>query len=134
MWMLDSNACIRYLNGRSRVLRDRLHAKVDAEICVCSIVKGELLFGAAGSTDPARTMAKQRRFFSRFRSFPFDDAAVDAYAILRSDLTRRGQLIGPNDMLIAAICISNGLTLVTRNVAEFGRVTGLLFDDWEATP
>jgi tRNA(fMet)-specific endonuclease VapC len=92
------------------------------------------MFGAVGSTDPVRTMAKQRRFFRRFHSYPFDDTAVDAYAHLRSDLTRKGQIIGPNDMLIAAICLAHGLTLVTRNVAEFGRVAGLQLEDWEAAP
>lgn len=134
MWMLDSNACIRYLNGRSRPLREKLQATVPTEISVCSIVKGELLFGAVGSTDPVRARSRQQRFFSRFRSYPFDDAAADAYAEVRADLTRRGQLIGANDLLIASICLANGLVLVTHNVAEFGRVIGLQIDDWEAGP
>jgi predicted nucleic acid-binding protein len=36
-----------------------------------------------------------------------------------------------NDMLIAAIALANGLTLVTHNTAEFSRVPGLLLEDWQ---
>ncbi len=131
-WMLDTNACIRYLNGRSPKLRAKLDASDPAEICVCSVVKAELFFGAALSNDPAKTLANQRLFLSRFPSLPFDDAAAGAYAEIRADLTRQGQLIGPNDLLIAAICRANDVTLVTHNVSEFGRVVGLKIEDWEA--
>ncbi len=130
-WLLDTNACISYLNGRSANLRTRLDATDPAEIRVCSIVVAELYFGAAMSSHPAKTRAYQKLFLSRFPSLPFDDAACDAYADIRADLTRRGCLIGPNDMLIAAICRVNDVTLVTRNLNEFGRVSGLAIEDWE---
>jgi tRNA(fMet)-specific endonuclease VapC len=95
-------------------------------------VKAELYFGAARSNDPVKTRANQQLFLSRMASYPFDDAAADHYAEVRSDLQRQGQMIGPNDLLIAAICLANGLTLVTHNVAEFSRVAGLRIEDWEA--
>jgi tRNA(fMet)-specific endonuclease VapC len=44
---------------------------------------------------------------------------------------RRGQLIGPNDLMIAAICLAYDITLVTHNVAEFCRVGRLKIEDWE---
>jgi tRNA(fMet)-specific endonuclease VapC len=40
--------------------------------------------------------------------------------------------IGPYDKQIAAIALVHGLTVVTHNVREFGRVAGLTFEDWEA--
>ncbi len=130
-WMLDTNACIRYLNGRSPKLRARLNAVKPAQLCVCSIVKAELFFGAAVSNDPATTLAHQRLFLLPLPSLSFDDAAAESYAEIRADLTRRGQPIGPNDTLIAAICRANHVTLVTHNVGEFSRVAGLQFEDWE---
>ena len=43
----------------------------------------------------------------------------------------RGQLIGPNDLLIAAICMVNDVALVTHNLSEFGRIADLNIEDWE---
>jgi tRNA(fMet)-specific endonuclease VapC len=130
-WLLDTNACIRYLNGRSPNLQVKFAVADPADICVCSIVKAELFFGAALTKDPVATLANQRLFLSRFESLPFDDSAAEIYGGIRSDLTRQGTLIGPNDLMIAAICRANDITLVTHNVSEFGRVVGLKIDDWE---
>jgi tRNA(fMet)-specific endonuclease VapC len=131
-WLLDTNACIRYLNGRSSKLRSKLDATDPADIRVCSVVKAELYFGAARTTDPVKTLKNQRLFLSRFPSLPFDDSSAEAYGEIRSDLTRRGLMIGPNDLMIASICRANSVTLVTHNISEFGRVAGLAIEDWEA--
>src|SRR3972149_4554046 len=124
-WLLDANACIRYLNRRSPSLKAKLDAADPAQVLVCSVVKAEMHFGAARSRDPAKSMAEQRLFLSRFRSLPFDDVAAESYAEIRADLSRRGELIGPNDLMIAAICLSRDVTLITHNVSEFGRIIGL---------
>ncbi len=55
----------------------------------------------------------------------------DIYGSIKAALTRRGEIIGPNDLLIAAIALANGVTLVTRNVREFARVEKLLIENWE---
>jgi tRNA(fMet)-specific endonuclease VapC len=87
--------------------------------------------GALRSADPVRSLARQRAFFARFLSLPFDDAAAEVYAQIRADMLTAGNPIGPNDMLIAATAIANGLILVTHNTNEFSRVTGLTIEDWE---
>src|SRR5258708_4277056 len=96
-WMLDSNACIRYLDGKSPSLKKRLESIDEAELLVCSIVKAELFFGAMKSRDPTKALANQRQFFSRFVSLPFDDAAAEVYGGIRATLATAGQPIGPND-------------------------------------
>jgi tRNA(fMet)-specific endonuclease VapC len=131
-WMLDTNACIRYLNGRSAKLKSKLDATAADEIFVCSVVNAELYFGAAQSADPTGTRANQQFFLSRFESLPFDDAAAERYGEVRAELAKQGKPIGPNDLLIASICLARDITLVTHNVAEFGRVPGLAIEDWEA--
>ena len=68
---------------------------------------------------------------TRFVSLPFDDRTAVEYGRLRDHLGRLGLLIGPNDLLIAAIALANGLTLVTHNTKEFGRVPGLPLEDWQ---
>ena len=131
-WLLDTNACIRYLNGRSPNLRAKLDAADPREVCICSVVKAECILRHALSHDPVRTVANQRIFLARFRSLPFDDSAAEAYGEIRSDLTCRGLVIGPNDLMIASICRASGVTLVTHNTGEFGRISGLSIEDWEA--
>ena len=130
-YLLDSNTCIRYLNGRALTIRARLHAIPLAQIYVCSVVKGEMYYGALRSTDPVRALARQNAFFADFLSLPFDDAAAQSYAQIRAHLLTIGQPIGPYDMQIAAIAIANDLTLVTHNTNEFSRVPGLNLEDWE---
>jgi tRNA(fMet)-specific endonuclease VapC len=61
---------------------------------------------------------------------PLDKAAALAYGVIRADLARRGQLIGPNDVLIAAIALVAKMTVVTYNTREFSRVGGLVVEDW----
>jgi tRNA(fMet)-specific endonuclease VapC len=56
--------------------------------------------------------------------------ADSEYAALRADLERRGQLIGPNDMLIAAHALALDAILVTDNTSEFKRVKGLKIENW----
>ncbi len=66
-----------------------------------------------------------------FPSAPFDDASAEAYGRLRADLAAEGMLIGPNDLMIAAIALTHGLIVVTHNTAEFSRVAGLTLEDWQ---
>ncbi len=130
-YLLDTNTRIRYLNGRSSGVFQRLNDIPEVDICVCSVVKFELRYGALRSDFAEKTLAEQEKFLSRYRSFPFDDVAHAAAARIRAELARSGIPIGPYDVLIAAIALSNQLTLVTHNTKEFGRVAGLAIEDWE---
>jgi tRNA(fMet)-specific endonuclease VapC len=102
------------------------------QLKLCSIVKAEMLYGAARSTHPDRTLVFMERFFAGYHSFPFDDAAAASYGRIRQDLAAAGTPIGPNDLLITAIAISRKLVLVSHNTREFSRVPGLIVEDWEA--
>jgi tRNA(fMet)-specific endonuclease VapC len=130
-FLLDTNPCIVYLNGRSLALRERVDSVGDENIAVCSVVRAELLFGAAKSQSPSKTAVAQEEFLNRFRSLAFDDSAARAYGPIRAELERAGATIGAHDLLIASIALANDLTLVTHNTGEFGRIPGLLIEDWE---
>jgi tRNA(fMet)-specific endonuclease VapC len=131
IFLLDTNACIRYLNSPDSALARRLASLNAADIRLCSVVKAELLYGALHSGNPTRALSVFSYFAAPFTSIPFDDLAAEAYGRIRADLASRGTPIGPNDLMIAAIAVANDLTLITHNVREFSRVDGLHFEDWE---
>lgn len=131
IYLLDTNVCIRYLNGRAPSVRQRLQVLQPVDVAVCSVVKSELFYGAQRSRDPERSLAVQRQFLQPYRSLPFDDAAAEIAGVLRAQLAEQGLPIGPHDVQIAAIALANDCTLVTHNRCEFSRVPGLTTEDWE---
>jgi tRNA(fMet)-specific endonuclease VapC len=130
-YLLDTNVCVMYLNGRSISVRDRLHSISIEEMAVCSVVKAELFYGAMRSNNPTRTLKRQQDFLVSFASLPFDDEAAIICGQIRARLASAGTPIGVCDLLIAAIALTNNLIIVTHNTREFGRVDGLLVEDWE---
>ncbi len=94
MYLLDSNTCIRFLNGRSVDVERRLLGAKPSTIKLCSIVKAELLYGAARSTRSQDVLAKLNAFFTPYESIPFDDDAAAHYGIIRGLLADEGTPIG----------------------------------------
>ena len=131
-YLLDTNTCIRYLNGRSEEIKQKMAAANQQDIALCSVVKAEMFYGAMKSLHPENNLAKQRKFTKCFVSLPFDDKAAEVYGQLRAQLEKAGTPIGPNDLLIAAIAVANNLTLVTHNTREFSRIAMLPCEDWES--
>ena len=131
MYLLDTNACIRILNGNCAAISARIRTHAPSEICLSSVVKAELIYGARRSARVAENLRLLDRFFEPFASLPFDDACAEHYGQIRTELETGGTPIGPNDLLIAAIARNHGQILVTHNVREFSRVIGLKLEDWE---
>ncbi len=132
MYLLDTNVCVGVLKSNAAVV-SRFKHYAATELCLCSVVKAELYYGARAGAAVAKNLANVERFCRPFASLSFDDACAKAYGTLRADLRRRGQLIGPNDLMIAAIALTHELTLVTHNTREFERVPGLGLEDWETS-
>lgn len=99
----------------------------------CAVQRGEveLLFGALRSEQKENNLQLLKKLFVPLCSFEFDDNAAEHYAQIRADLTAQGNLIGANDLMIAAIARASKATLITHNTGEFERVQGLLIEDWE---
>lgn len=130
-YLLDTNVCIRYLQGRLPSIREAIHTRSPKQLTICAIVRAELFFGAMKSNYPTETLAIQRQFIDQFPTLPFDDEAALIFGKIRADLQRQGQPIGPYDLQIAAIALANDLTLVTHNTREFNRIDGLRLADWK---
>lgn len=131
-YLLDTNVCIEILRGRDPALKERLATKSLNELVLCSIVWAELQCGARLAQNPPQELAKLQDAFGHWPRLPFDDSAAEGYGEIRAHLQRAGRLIGGNDLLIAAMAKTNGLTLVTHNTGEFTRVPNLPVEDWQA--
>ncbi len=126
----DSNVWIRLIKGKSPSLIARWRGNAAEDLAVCAIVKGELWHGAHKYENPDRRRAVVDFWLAPYQSLPFDDAAAHHYADIRHHLESRGEVIGPNDLKIAAICLAHDVTPVSANVGEFRRVPGLRVEDW----
>ena len=100
------------------------------DIRVPIIVIAELMHGAYKSKITEQTLKETEDFLSDLDIVPFDYDAAVAYGKIKASLERKGQVIGPNDMLIAATALIRNATLVTNNTREFSRIDGLKLYDW----
>ena len=89
-FLLDSNTCIRFLNGSSESVERKLLATKPPNVKLCSVVKAELLYGASRSNKVLATRTKLELFFGPYQSFPFDDPAAVEYGRLRGTLAIAG--------------------------------------------
>jgi tRNA(fMet)-specific endonuclease VapC len=133
-YLLDTNTWIAYLRQRDARLLQKMQQVNPADIRLCTVVLAELFYGAFHSAPQhlASNLALVRRLQQQFACLGFDEKAAEEYGRIRAELAASGNVIGPHDLMIAAIAKSNRLTLVTHNTAEFSRVTGLTIEDWQA--
>lgn len=128
--LLDTDACIDLLRGRSPLLDARVHQHVPGDLALSAVTVFELTYGAARSSQPERNHAARTAFLLPFVLVPFDATAAAIAGELRARLERGGEAIGPQDVLIAAQALALGVPLVTNNEREFRRVPGLRVENW----
>lgn len=129
MFVLDTNTVLDYFKGKGRVA-ERLLATTPSEVAVPAISAYEVWVGVLGSQNPKRRREQFESFLSVVEILPFEAEAGMRAAELRYKLERSGEGIGPLDTLIVATALVYGGVLVTRNVREFSRVTGLKTVNW----
>ncbi len=127
--MLDTDTCIRVIRDRLPAYGQKFQQEVET-IAISTIVLYELLHGAAKSDRPAVQRERVEDFTTRLTILSFDDVASDHASDIKFNLGKQGNLIGPNDLLIAGHARSLGLKLITGNLKEFTRVDGLRCEDW----
>jgi tRNA(fMet)-specific endonuclease VapC len=125
----DTNIWIWVLKNPGGQLETRIQAHPIVDIFLCSVVKAELWHGAEKYGNRLRRQHALEMLFAPFVSLPFEDRAARHYADIRHQLEIQGSVIGPNDLMIAAIARSNDITLVSADEA-FSRVPGLRVEDW----
>ncbi len=134
-YLLDTNAVIALLKNQPDAVRKQLRraAAKGGSMRVSSVVLFELWYGVARSERRRENAERLRIFFSgTIGVVAFDEEDAMRAGDLRAALEAAGTPIGPYDLLIAAQALRIGATLVTANVSEFARVSGLVWRDWAA--
>ncbi len=128
--MLDTDICTYIIKHRPELVARRFRKIPREELCISAITYAELMNGAKKSVQTESNIAKLTELAQELRVLPFDVDAATVYGDVRSQLELRGQVIGANDLLIAAHGLQRGLILVTNNEKEFRRVEGLRLENW----
>ncbi len=134
-YLIDTNVCIALMRRVDQRVATAYEKAVTDEraISLSTVVLFELEYGIARSRHLPQNRERLERFLSLgIAVLPVTRADAVAAAQVRAELERRKQPIGPFDTLIAGQAMARGLTLVTANVREFGRVKGLRWEDWSA--
>lgn len=127
-FLLDTDICIYLLKQQPLILaRFTQHRLSDIGISVITVAELEYGVAKSGSPKNRKTLAS---WLNLLQQPPFDSGASSAYGHVRAELESRGTPIGPLDTLIAAHALALGVTLVTNNVREFKRITGLKIENW----
>ena len=129
MFLLDTNAVIHFLKGKGRIA-ENLMASSPGQVGVPSVVLYELQVGVLKSDNPAKKQEILNRFMASMTVYPFSHEEAELAGEIRAELEKKGEPIGPYDVLIAATALANNKILVTNNTKEFRRVDRLQSVDW----
>lgn len=128
-YLLDTNIVIYVLKRRPiKVLG--IFNRNASRMAISSITLSELMYGAEKSIHFDKNLEAIEEFVSHLEVLPYDSKASQHYGKIKAKLEKKGQIIGENDLHIAAHAISQGLILVTNNLKEFKRVPQLGLENW----
>lgn len=128
-YMLDTNILIYIRRQRPPGVMEKFRALQAGSVCMSAITYGELSYGISKRPDPTSITA----LFQLTRLIPvvpLEPAVGLQYGGIRAELEAKGEIIGNNDLWIAAHARTLGLTLVTNNMREFARVPDLALENW----
>ncbi len=128
-YLLDTNILSDLIRNPQGRVAQRIAEVGESLICTSIIVAAELRFGAAKAISP-RLTAQVEAVLDAIEILPFETPADSIYGHIRSRLEFSGQVIGGNDLLIAAQTLALGYTIITDNMREFARIVDLPCENW----
>lgn len=130
LYMLDTNICSYIIRNKPISIKEKFkEVEQEHSIVLSSIVVSELLYGVKKKESP-KLFKIVSAFIDNFIIYDYSKNAAHAYATVRTDLEKKGQIIGANDLFIASHALELNATLVSNNTQEFQRVDGLVLEDW----
>jgi tRNA(fMet)-specific endonuclease VapC len=128
--MLDTDTCSYIMKRSHPLVLKRLQSVPVEDVCMSVVTKAALLYGVEVSPRRAHDAAALAAFLPYVEAIALGEEMAPHYAEIRGDPKRRGAMIGAHDLFIAAHARALGVTLVTNNTAEFGRVNDLAIENW----
>lgn len=129
-YLLDTCTVSDFVKGQPNVMA-RIKETAPTLIAVSALTRMEVAYGLALNVERARKLAPVlEAFFSAITTLSFDETDAQAAAAIRAVLRSSGQPIGAYDVLIAGVGLAKGLVVVTSNIGEFTRVSGLQVENW----
>jgi tRNA(fMet)-specific endonuclease VapC len=129
-YLLDTNICIYIMKQRPESVLQRFRVMNQKDLGLSIVTVAELEYGVAKSQNPPLNRSRLDNFRRPFQVVGLSDEDVRVFGEIRADLEQRGTPIGAYDLLIAAQAKSRDLVLVTNNMREFERVSGLRLENW----
>ena len=130
MYLLDTQTCVRFLDGSDDSVAGKIRQTPPAEISLCSLVKAELLRRARQSTRVEDNLELLERFFQPVGSLPFDDRCAEEYGLILAQLGDQAGDVAPADLMLAAMARAHDAVLVAPDTAPFRKIAGLRVVNW----
>lgn len=129
-FMLDTDTCAFILRKTSPALSQKIQTVPLSDQCMSVVTLAELLYGVSLSSKKRANREAVDLLVRHVRVLELSREAAEHYGDIRAELKKKGQMIGANDLIIAAHARSLGAVIVTNNVKDFGRVKGLAHENW----
>jgi tRNA(fMet)-specific endonuclease VapC len=120
-YMFDANSIINLFSNAFPRLTERVAETEIGDVVISSIAYAEVALGSENGKPPEPALLQA--LIAQVPVLPFDEAAAQTYALLPF---KRGNF----DRLISAHALSLGLTVISRNIADFADVPGLKVENW----
>ena len=129
-YLLDTNICIYIIKKKPDEVFEKFKNLTIGDVGISAITLAELQYGIEKSSNSEKNRAALEKFLTPIEIIDYDCEATVEYGEIRTELEKKGVPIGPLDMLIASHAKSLDVILVTNNVREFERISGLRIENW----
>jgi len=128
MYLIDTNICIHFFRGEFNLFEKFEEAGIE-NCAISEITLAELVFGAENSTNPKKNYQLIEDLTDQMMILPILNA-IYVYGKEKARLRSSGTMISDFDLLIGCTALEKNLTMVTENVKEFERISGLKIENW----
>ena len=129
-YLLDTDTFVYIRRGRPEGARTRFHRLQPGEAVLSVVTYGELIYGIEKRQVGPEPLQRLEELTQIVQVMPLLPEVAGIYGAIRAALSTKGELIGSNDLWIAAHAIFLDLILVTNNEREFRRVPDLKIENW----
>lgn len=127
-YLLDTNICIHFLRGKFGLI-NRLQEIGTENFAISEITLAELVFGAENSTNPKKNLELIEVFTNQVVILPIFNA-IYLYGKEKARLRSKGLMMSDFDLLIGCTAVEKDLIMVTENLKEFERISGIVIENW----